>query len=97
MEKVSKRFIQLEAELKQQGENSPRFKVSFMLLIGSSVNCNFYSQEIKKRIVREYYEMKKDLEHQRAKNRFQYLHEKLSHIKKLVSEYDQAQAGVVKC
>lgn len=30
VEKVSKRFIQLEAELKQQGENSPRFKVSLI-------------------------------------------------------------------
>ncbi|XP_066254656.1 RNA polymerase II elongation factor ELL [Euwallacea similis] len=79
VEKVSKRFVQLEEELKQEGVNSPRYK------------------DIKKRIVREYNEMKKDLEHQRAKNRFQYLHEKLSYIKKLVGEYDQAQAGLVKC
>ncbi|KAL1508914.1 hypothetical protein ABEB36_003733 [Hypothenemus hampei] len=79
VEKVSKRFVQLEEELKQEVVNTPRYK------------------DIKKQIVREYHEMKKDLEHIRAKNRFQYLHEKLSHIKKLVSDYDQAQTSAVKC
>lgn len=74
VEKVSKRFEQLEAKLKLEGEHSPKYK------------------DIKKQIVREYQEMKKNLEHQRAKIRFEYLHKKLSHIKKLVSDYDQAPA-----
>lgn len=52
-------------------------------------NDNFLFQDIKKQIVREYHENKKDLEHQKAKRRFQYLHDKLSHIKQLVSAYDQ--------
>lgn len=38
--------------------------------------------------MREYEANKKDVEHQRAKRRFQYLHDKLSHIKRLVLEYD---------
>ncbi|XP_018574099.1 RNA polymerase II elongation factor Ell [Anoplophora glabripennis] len=71
VEKVSRRFAQLEERLKQEDENSPRYK------------------DIKRQIVREYHENKKDLEHQRAKRRFQYLHDKLSHIKQLVLEYDE--------
>lgn len=39
--------------------------------------------------MREYHENKKDLEHHKAKRRFQYLHDKLSHIKQLVLEYDE--------
>ncbi|KAF7280884.1 hypothetical protein GWI33_005432 [Rhynchophorus ferrugineus] len=73
VEKVSKRFEELQERLNQESENSPRYK------------------DIKKQIVREYQEMKKNSKHQRTKSRFQYLHEKLSHIKRLVSDY-QAQA-----
>ncbi|XP_060526117.1 RNA polymerase II elongation factor Ell [Cylas formicarius] len=79
VDKVSKRFVQLEERLKQEGENSPRYK------------------DIKKQVVREYQENKKDAEHQRAKKRFHYLHEKLSHIKRLVNEYDQTMVGVTDC
>ncbi|XP_056642056.1 RNA polymerase II elongation factor Ell isoform X3 [Diorhabda carinulata] len=71
VEKVSRRFAQLEERLKKEEENSPKFK------------------DVKKQIVREYQENKKNMNHQRAKRRFQYLHEKLSHIKRLVMEYDQ--------
>lgn len=42
--------------------------------------------------MREYELSKKDCEHQMAKKRFQYLHDKLSHIKRLVNEYDQMMA-----
>lgn len=38
----------------------------------------------------EYEKNKSDKEHQEAKKKFQYLHEKLSRIKKLVSEYDSS-------
>ncbi|CAH1134472.1 unnamed protein product [Ceutorhynchus assimilis] len=79
VEKVSRRFSQLEERLKQEEVNTPRYK------------------DIKKQIVREYAEMKKDLVHQRVKSRFQYLHSKLSHIKKLVSEFEQAQQLTVTC
>ncbi|KAJ8982334.1 hypothetical protein NQ317_009450, partial [Molorchus minor] len=71
VEKVSRRFALLEERLKQEDENSPRYR------------------DIKKQIVREYQENKKDLDHHKAKLRFQYLHDKLSHIKRLVLEYDQ--------
>ncbi|XP_054285714.1 RNA polymerase II elongation factor ELL [Macrosteles quadrilineatus] len=47
-------------------------------------------KKIKQQILQEYKESKKDKDHLNARNRFQYLHEKLSHIKRLVLEYDQA-------
>ncbi|KAK4880936.1 hypothetical protein RN001_004255 [Aquatica leii] len=71
VEKVSRRFAELEERLKQESISSPKYK------------------DIKKQIVREYNQNKQDLVHQRAKRRFQYLHDKLSHIKRLVLEYDQ--------
>lgn len=46
-------------------------------------------QDIKKQIVRDYKENQRDGEYQKGKRRFQYLHDKLSHIKRLVLEYDQ--------
>lgn len=46
------------------------------------------SQRIKDQILKEYSENKKNTKHQDAKRRFQYLHDKLSHIKRLVIEYD---------
>lgn len=45
--------------------------------------------EIKEQIVCEYKQTKKDQRHQQSKRRFEYLHGKLSHIKRLVSQYDQ--------
>lgn len=36
-------------------------------------------------------ENKEDVGYQKAKHRFQYLHDKLAHIKQLVSEYDERQ------
>ncbi|XP_047122033.1 RNA polymerase II elongation factor Ell-like [Schistocerca piceifrons] len=48
-------------------------------------------KSIQKQIIREYEETKRDQKLQEIKKRFQYLHEKLSHIKRLVSEYDAAQ------
>jgi RNA polymerase II elongation factor ELL len=47
-------------------------------------------QKIKNQILEEYQESKKDRQHYEARKRFQYLHEKLSHIKRLVVEYDKA-------
>lgn len=45
-------------------------------------------KRIKDQIVQEYFANKKDAKLNESKKRFQYLHEKLSHIKKLVQEYD---------
>ncbi|KAK9871106.1 hypothetical protein WA026_011390 [Henosepilachna vigintioctopunctata] len=72
VEKVSRRFAELEERLKQEDMKSPRYK------------------DIKKQIMKEYKENKKNLGHQKAKERFQYLHDKLSHIKELVKEYDKS-------
>ncbi|CAH1407219.1 unnamed protein product [Nezara viridula] len=48
-------------------------------------------QRIKDQIMREYEENNRNTRHQDAKRRFHYLHEKLSHIKRLVMEYDEKQ------
>lgn len=45
---------------------------------------------IRNQILREYEESQKNQKYQDAKCRFLYLHDKLSHIKRLVVEYDQA-------
>lgn len=48
-----------------------------------------YFQDIQKQIVRAYQDSKKNPKHIEVNNRFKYLHDKLSHIKRLVSEYDE--------
>jgi len=45
-------------------------------------------QDVKAQIVVEYQRNKDDQTYQEARSSFQYLHEKLAHIKKLVHEYD---------
>ena len=49
---------------------------------------------MKARIVVEYEKNKKDQTYQEARSNFQYLHEKLAHIKKLVHDYDTNNLGV---
>ncbi|KAG7203569.1 hypothetical protein KM043_013613 [Ampulex compressa] len=70
--KVSKRFTQLQERLKQEE---------------ASGNWAEY-QEIRRQILVEYNDTKRDPVHKETKRRFHYLHEKLSHIKRLVLEYD---------
>nr|CAD7204431.1 unnamed protein product [Timema douglasi] len=70
VEKVSRRFAELEERLKHEQHGG----IGYM--------------RIKQLIVREYQEKKKDSSYQDATRRFTYLHEKLSHIKRLVLEYD---------
>ena len=48
---------------------------------------------MKARIVLEYEKNKKDETYQEARSNFQYLHEKLAHIKKLVHDYDTNNLG----
>lgn len=74
VEKVSRRFVELDERLKQENPSSPEYK------------------EIQKQIIREYSESKEDTKYQMAKRRFHYLHDKLSHIKRLVAEYDERQS-----
>ena len=47
-------------------------------------------QDVKARIYVEYERNKGNREYQDARSNFQYLHEKLAHIKKLVHDYDTA-------
>ncbi|XP_055596380.1 RNA polymerase II elongation factor Ell isoform X2 [Uranotaenia lowii] len=72
VDSVSRRFAQLEEDLKHQRHNERRYK------------------EIQRQILREYDESIKDDRFQEIKKRLNYLHKKLSHIKCLVSDYDEA-------
>ena len=56
-------------------------------------NDDIFFQNVKARILQEYEKNKKDVVYQEARSSFQYLHEKLAHIKKLVHEYDTRQPG----
>ncbi|XP_063934242.1 RNA polymerase II elongation factor ELL-like [Zophobas morio] len=64
---------------------SRRF-VSFESMLKQEDASSPRFQDLKMQIVREYNENKKDLEYQKLKRRFHYLHDKLSHIKRLVLE-----------
>jgi len=56
--------------------------------------CGFHEdffgdeQKVKTQIVDEYYANKRNKQYQESKEKFSYLHEKLSHIKRLVMDYD---------
>ncbi|KOX76737.1 RNA polymerase II elongation factor ELL2, partial [Melipona quadrifasciata] len=75
--KVSKRFTQLQDRMKREQ---------------ASGNWNEY-EAIRRLILYEYSETKRDPKHRETKRRFHYLHEKLSHIKRLVLEYDTQNCG----
>lgn len=51
-----------------------------------------FFQETTEQIVREYKETKQNRVYQQMKERFDYLHNKLSHIKRLILEYDTENA-----
>ncbi|XP_055628113.1 RNA polymerase II elongation factor Ell isoform X2 [Toxorhynchites rutilus septentrionalis] len=72
VERVSRKFAQLEEDLQMERHNERRYK------------------EIQRKIIREYDESIKDIRFQETKQRFNYLHSKLSHIKHLVHDYDVA-------
>uniref|UniRef100_V9IJI6 RNA polymerase II elongation factor ELL n=3 Tax=Apis cerana TaxID=7461 RepID=V9IJI6_APICE len=74
---VSKRFTQLQERLKQEE---------------ASGNWEEY-EEVRRQILHDYNETKRDPVHKEIKRRFHYLHEKLSHIKRLVLEYDTQNCG----
>lgn len=72
VERVSRKFAQLEENLQHERLNERRYK------------------EIQRQIIKEYDESIKDNKFQETKQRFNYLHNKLSHIKHLVHDYDEA-------
>lgn len=72
VERVTRKFAQLEENLQHERRNERRYK------------------EIQRQILKEYDESIKDIKFQETKQRFNYLHSKLSHIKHLVHDYDEA-------
>ncbi|XP_015191577.1 PREDICTED: RNA polymerase II elongation factor Ell-like isoform X2 [Polistes dominula] len=77
MAMVSERFQQLEERLKEEQATG---------------NIEGW-REVNKMILMEYEETKSDPIQEQTKRRFEYLHEKLSHIKRLVTDYDMQNSG----
>uniref|UniRef100_A0A8D0EDU2 Elongation factor for RNA polymerase II n=1 Tax=Salvator merianae TaxID=96440 RepID=A0A8D0EDU2_SALMN len=74
IERITRRFMQLDAQLKQLSQGSDEYK-------------NIHDQ-----ILQEYRKIKRtNPNYSQEKNRCEYLHNKLAHIKKLIAEYDQQQ------
>ncbi|KAJ6664300.1 hypothetical protein lerEdw1_008519 [Lerista edwardsae] len=74
IERITRRFTQLDSQLKQLSQGSEEYKT------------------IHDQILQEYRKIKKTNPHySQEKNRCEYLHNKLAHIKKLIAEYDQQQ------
>ena len=65
----------------------------FSHLVMSAVYFTLYFQEVQLKIKEEFLRTKTDPGCQEAYSSFQYLHEKLGHIKKLVHNYDQERLG----
>jgi len=72
IEKVSKKFAQLEERLREEVRGTEEY------------------QNVRDIIVKEYYASKKDKAYQEAKEKFNYLHKKLTYIKELVTAYDKS-------
>ncbi|XP_022200997.2 RNA polymerase II elongation factor Ell [Nilaparvata lugens] len=70
VDKVARKFANLEESLKKEPKDSPAWKT------------------IKNMILEQYDNVKVDKDYQSARQRFNYLHNKLSHIKQRVLEYD---------
>ncbi|XP_077188007.1 RNA polymerase II elongation factor ELL [Paroedura picta] len=74
IERITRRFTQLDSELKQLSQDSAEYKI------------------IRDQILQEYWKIKKtNPNYSQEKNRCEYLHNKLAHIKKLIADYDQQQ------
>lgn len=74
IERITRRFTQLDAKLKQLLQGTEEYKT------------------IHDQILQEYRKIKKtNPNYSQEKNRCEYLHNKLAHIKKLIAEYDQQQ------
>ncbi|XP_013924387.1 PREDICTED: RNA polymerase II elongation factor ELL [Thamnophis sirtalis] len=74
IERITRRFMELDSELKQLSQGSEEYKT------------------IHDQILQEYRKIKKtNPNYSQEKNRCEYLHNKLAHIKKLIAEYDQQQ------
>ena len=71
---------------------SHRCEMHFFQPSGQKSHRNLL-QEVQQRIKEEFVRTKTDPECQEAYSSFQYLHEKLDHIKKLVHNYDQERLG----
>ncbi|KAF4794805.1 RNA polymerase II elongation factor ELL [Turdus rufiventris] len=104
IERITRRFTQLDAKLKQLLQGSEEYKAGatsgdLLTRKGLSETIGVLSQKlleaistIHDQILQEYRKIKKtNPNYSQEKNRCEYLHNKLAHIKKLIAEYDQQQ------
>lgn len=74
LERVTKRFLQLDAERRSLSPNTEEYKV------------------IDEEVLQEYWKITKNSpNYHEEKQRCEYLHNKLAHIKRLIADYDQQQ------
>ncbi|XP_006876369.1 PREDICTED: RNA polymerase II elongation factor ELL [Chrysochloris asiatica] len=74
IERITRRFTQLDAQLRQLSQGSPEYETT------------------RGQILQEYRKIKKtNTNYSQEKQRCEYLHSKLAHIKRLIAEYDQQQ------
>ncbi|XP_073332137.1 RNA polymerase II elongation factor ELL isoform X1 [Pagrus major] len=77
IEGITRQFTVLDNELKQLQQGTEKYKVD---------------STIHNQILQEYHKIKKtNPNYSQEKNRCEYLHNKLAHIKRLIAEYDQQQ------
>ncbi|XP_041042021.1 RNA polymerase II elongation factor ELL2 isoform X1 [Carcharodon carcharias] len=80
LERVTKRFLQLDAERKRLSPDTEEYKISTCLQI------------IDEEVLQEYWKITKNSpNYHEEKHRCEYLHNKLAHIKRLIADYDKQQ------
>ena len=77
----------------QQAQPTTECRNAFFQPSVQVIYFTLYLQEVKLKIKEEFLRTKTDPGCQEAYSNFQYLHEKLAHIKKLVHNYDQERLG----
>ncbi|XP_075721284.1 RNA polymerase II elongation factor ELL-like isoform X3 [Rhipicephalus microplus] len=84
IESVSKRFSDLEECLRTAREGTEQWNDCLLDAPEGSEQRNHVAQQIMK----AYEETERDQQYQHARQKFEYLHHKLAHIKCLVMDYD---------
>lgn len=109
MEGVRLHFAELNAQIHQEEEGTDEWNVSITrakLISGeqqfdssSSVDYVVHIQRMADRFMREYEDLKKSTKYRDAKQRYKYLHDKLSSLREAVlqQEEDQAEEDLMEC
>uniref|UniRef100_A0A8D0H201 Elongation factor for RNA polymerase II n=1 Tax=Sphenodon punctatus TaxID=8508 RepID=A0A8D0H201_SPHPU len=82
IERVTRRFTQLDSQLKQLSQGSEEYK---------TIHDQILQELIWLLVTHPPFSLQTNPNYSQEKNRCEYLHNKLAHIKKLIAEYDQLQ------